>query len=417
MKSIKALSGLFLLALLISSCDSKPIVSEWRGENRSGIYQENNLLKEWPEDGPELVWEYDQLGYGYGTPVFTEDRMYVLGEIDSLGYLFNFDLEGNLIWKKDYGIEWTKTFRGSRSTPTVVDNLLYVCNGFGDITCFDAENGDKIWAKNSKIDFNGKYIMHGHSESLIVEDDKVFLMPGGADTNVVALNRFNGDIIWISKGLGQHPAYNAPQLIELETRNILVQFSAWALLGIDTKTGELLWVHEQDNLELEKRKLGYGDTHSNTAIYENGTIYYVAGDGNCAVKLELSDDGASIKEIWRNKETDGYMGGVLSIGNHIYTNGTHKPIYLCINKETGETSSTLKIGSGAAIAADNLIYYYNHKGKIMLIDPHPTEMKVISEFKITKGEKEHFAHPIINNGLLYIRHGGYLAAYNIKAEE
>ena len=32
-------------------------VYEWRGENRSGIYNETGLLKVWPEGGPELVWE------------------------------------------------------------------------------------------------------------------------------------------------------------------------------------------------------------------------------------------------------------------------------------------------------------------------------------------------------------------------
>ena len=50
----------------------------------------------------------------------------------------------------------------------------------------------------------------------------------------------------------------------------------------------------------------------------------------------------------------------------------------------------------------------------MLIDPNPTEMKVISKFRIEKGEKEHFAHPVINNGVLYIRHAEHFAAYKIK---
>lgn len=411
---MKLILGLSILSLLIYSCDTQPKIYEWRGENRSGVYQENNLLKEWPEDGPELVWEFDQLGYGYGTPVFTEDRMYVLGEIDSIGYLFNFDLEGNLLWKKEYGVEWTKTFRGSRSTPTVVNDLLYVCSGLGDIYCFDANTGDKKWTRELKKDFQGQYTMHGHSESLIIEDEKVYLMPGGSEYNVVALNRFTGDLIWNNKGMGERPAYNAPRIIKLATRNVLVQFSAYHLMGFDTKTGELLWSYLQDNLEPEKRTLGMGDTHSNTVIYEDGFIYYVAGDGNCGVKLELSDDGSQVTEVWRNADFDGFMGGIINLGDYLYSCGTKKPQLMSIHKNTGEIASTLKIGSGAVIAADNLIYYYNQKGKVMLIDPNPSDMKVISEFEIKKGQKEHFAHPVINNGILYIRHGDYIAAYNIN---
>ena len=41
-------------------------------------------------------------------------------------------------------------------------------------------------------------------------------------------------------------------------------------------------------------------------------------------------------------------------------------------------------------------------------------MEVISKFKIDKGTKEHFSNPVIGNGVLYIRHGNALMAYEIK---
>jgi outer membrane protein assembly factor BamB len=74
---------------------------------------------------------------------FLKIKCFVLGEIDNIGYLFAFDLEGKLLWKVDYGNEWVKTFPGSRSTPTLADNLIYVCSGLGNITCFEASNGEK----------------------------------------------------------------------------------------------------------------------------------------------------------------------------------------------------------------------------------------------------------------------------------
>jgi len=43
-----------------SSCFSQNIV-EWRGPNRTGIYNETGLLKEWPAEGPKLLWSYDEL--------------------------------------------------------------------------------------------------------------------------------------------------------------------------------------------------------------------------------------------------------------------------------------------------------------------------------------------------------------------
>lgn len=170
-------------------------IYEWRGKNRSGMYNETGLLKEWPEEGPELVWDYEGVGNGYGSPIFTPDGMYILGEIDSLAYLFAFDSTGTLLWKKDFGKEWVLNYDGSRSTPTIVDDLIYVTSGLGNVYCFNRNTSEKIWSVDMINDLNGTFPLFGYSESVIIEDDKVFCTPGGKDTNVVALNRFNGDII------------------------------------------------------------------------------------------------------------------------------------------------------------------------------------------------------------------------------
>ena len=49
-----------------------------------------------------------------------------------------------------------------------------------------------------------------------------------------------------------------------------------------------------------------------------------------------------------------------------------------------------------------------------LINPVPQKPGIISSFKITAGTKEHFSHPVISGGILYIRHGKVLQAYDIK---
>ncbi|MCF8364597.1 MAG: PQQ-binding-like beta-propeller repeat protein [Bacteroidales bacterium] len=392
-------------------------VYEWRGIQRKGIYYDKDLLKSWPEAGPALVWEYEGIGNGYGSPVFAPDKMYILGEIDSLAYLFTFDNNGTLLWKKPFGKEWVKNYNGSRSTPTVVNDLIYVTSGLGRLACLNRYDGEEIWKIDMIEDLHGTYPLFGFSESVIIEDDLVFCTPGGQDTNVVALNRFSGAIEWISKGAGERPGYNAPQIIHLNNRNILVNFTAYEMMGHDTKTGVLLWMHKQDNVKPEERKPGMGDTHSNTIIFEDGYIYYAEGDGNGGVKLKVSEDGKSIEEIWRNSSFDSYMGGIVKIGNHLYGSGTAKKDFKSINATSGEIEKILKIGSGAVIAADGMLYYYNFGGEVMLITQDPTDMQITGKFRIKKGENEHFAHPVINNGKLYVRHGNVLQAFNIKNKQ
>src|SRR5689334_15349468 len=39
---------------------------QWRGPKRDSISQEKNLLKAWPKEGPKLLWQVKDVGYGYG---------------------------------------------------------------------------------------------------------------------------------------------------------------------------------------------------------------------------------------------------------------------------------------------------------------------------------------------------------------
>lgn len=388
---------------------------EWRGHDRNGLYPDKNLLKSWPAEGPEKVFETDSLGAGFVSPVFTDDRFYITGEKDSIDYLYCFDLNGVKIWQTNIGKAWMRSYPGARSAPTVVDDLIYVGSGVGNLFCVKCSDGTIVWSKKLDTDFNGILPMHGYSESALIDGNKVFWTPGGKANNVVALDRFTGKLIWTNQCFGETSAYNSPRLITLPARKILVTFTAYHLLGLDTETGKLLWSHEQTSYPVEKRGPGYGDTHSNTVLYEDGFIYYVEGDGNCAVKLALSPDGTQIKEVWENKLFDSYMGGVVKIGNYIYGSGTAKPDFRSIDATTGVVTDSLRIGSGAVIAADDMLYYYNQKGEIMLLGYNNGKIQKVSSFRIKEGTLQHFAHPVIHDGILYQRHGSVLCGYKIKA--
>jgi|WetSurMetagenome_2_1015567.scaffolds.fasta_scaffold01581_5 outer membrane protein assembly factor BamB len=408
------IAALMTLILFWSSPSGKSKVYEWRGNDRSGIYNESDLLKEWPVNGPNELWAIDNIGNGFGSPVFTDENFYLTGEIDSMAILFSFNLNGEKQWQTFLGKEWMKSCPGSRSAPTIVDDMIYVGTGLGNLFCINRTNGKIIWSKELTSDFKGALPYHGHSESALIEGDKIFWTPGGKEHNVVALNRFSGKLIWSNKGFGERSAYNSPKLIELPSRKILVTFSAYHLMGFNTETGKLLWSHEQDNFPVEKRIPGNGDTHSNTVLYDNGAIYYVAGDGNCAVKLNLSEEGTKITQVWRNPGFDSYMGGVVKIGNYLYGSGTASPDIRAINATTGMLTDSLRIGSGAVIAADNMLYYYTQKGDLMLLGYEEGKIEKVSSFRIIKGTLQHFSHPVINKGVLYQRHGKVLMAFDIR---
>jgi outer membrane protein assembly factor BamB len=398
-----------LLIVTACYCNAQSI-AQWRGINRDGIYEDQQLLKTWPVNGPELLWAYEDLGDGFGSVAATSDMIFINGKIDSLSYTFAFNLQGKLLWKAPNGIEFTgkdysANFPGPRSTPTVLNDYVYVSSGLGRIACLEKLTGKEIWYVDMLRDYNGVMDQHGYCESLVVDDKKVYCLPGGIEKNVVAIDRFTGKTVWTSKALSDSATYCSPIIIKLPTRSILVTFSGHDLLGLDTETGQLLWSHHQAYSRYHQ--------HCNMPIYSNGSIFYIAGEGNGAVKLDLSVDGTSIKEVWRNSAVNNAYTGFVKIDNQLFSPDKAQKIK-CIDSDNGQVVDSLRVTKGGIISAEGMLYCYSENGNVNLIKLDGAKMEIVGEFKCTKGSREHFAHPVIGNGVLYLRHGKALMAYDIK---
>ena len=413
---MKKLQSILVCVLLLITAHQSigQKVYQWRGDNRDGVYNENKLMKSWPEKGPELLWFNEEIGQGYAAPVVTNDQLLINGEADSTSYLFAFDLKGKLLWKtangkEYYGKGFSASFPGSRSTPTVVGDLVYTSSGRGRLAGYELATGKEKWAVDMVPELGGIENQFGFAESPLIDGDKVYFMAGGAENNMVALNRFTGKTIWASKALGDTAAFCSPLLITLPARKVLVTLSTRFVFGVDAQTGELLWSSKTLN-DFKFERL-----HANTPIYADGFIYFTAGEeaANGAVKLELSADGKSIKEVWRNINVTNAQGGFIKLDNQLFTT-TKKKRLVCVDTNTGSVIDSLSGNKGGLIYADSKFYCYNETVDVKLIKFENNKFAEISKFRVDKGTKEHFSHPVIANGTMYIRHGRALMAYDIQ---
>jgi outer membrane protein assembly factor BamB len=412
---IGKLHSVFVLLSLLANQGIAQDIFQWRGVNRDGIYNESNLLKAWPEKGPELMWVNEEIGSGYAAPVVTKDKLLINGEADSTSYLFAFDLKGKLIWKTPngreyYGKGFAASFPGSRATPTVVGDMVYTSSGRGRLAGYELATGKEKWAVDMVPEMGGLENMFGYAESPLVDGDRIYFMPGGPTNNVVALDRFSGKTVWSSKAFGDTTSFCSPLMITLASRKIFVTLSHHYIFGLDAKNGEILWSQKLENFKLEGE-------HCNTPIYADGFIYYVVGDGNGngTVKLELSSDGKSIKEVWRNINVTNSMGGFIKLGDQLFTSIKKKRL-VCVDTNTGRVIDSLGVNKGSLVYADKLFYCYNETGDVKLLRFENNKFAEISKFKVEKGTKEHFSHPVIANGTMYIRHGKALMAYDIRGK-
>jgi len=63
-----------------------------------------------------------------------------------------------------------------------------------------------------------------------------------------------------------------------------------------------------------------------------------------------------------------------------------------------------------------MLYCYTEKGTLALVRPTTNAMELVSSFKITLGTGDHWAHPVVSDARLYIRHGDVLMVFYITEE-
>lgn len=403
---MKQLSVILILVLFTRIICLAQVATQWRGENSSGIYAVEKLMTQWPSDGPKVLWSFEKLGQGFSSPAFANNKIYVNGMDNGQAVLYILDMNGKELQQIKYGKEFDASYPGCRSTPTIVGDLAYLLTGHGVLTCLNLKTGKPAWQKDLINDFGGSNITWGYTESLLVDGDKLFCTSGGKTNNVMALNRMTGATIWSCPGVGETSAYCSPLLVKLPARQLLITHTSGHVLGIDASTGKLLWNSAHPN---------QWAVHPNTPIYQDGGLFVFSGYGQGGEKLKLSDDGSSVTNEWDIKSFDSRIGGAVLIDGYLYGSGDNGRSWQCIDWKTGKQMySSTEVAKGVVIAANKSLIGYSEKGELFMAEANPSGLKIVGKTKVILGNDQHWAHPVINKGILYVRHGSALIAYKIS---
>jgi outer membrane protein assembly factor BamB len=411
---LRFLRNLLLFSLFINCVLYAEDWPQFRGPERNGVSKETNLLKTWPAAGPALIWSYEGIGEGYSSPSIANGFIFVTGVVDSQETLYAFILDGKLKWKTQYGPAWTGTFPSARTTPTVDGKNIYVCSGMGNVVCLDAASGKIKWAVQAVEKFNAEYPKWGMAESPLIIDDKVICTPGGKNASVVALNKQNGKTVWQSNGLSELASYCSPILVQKERQKIIATMLEESFVGIDANNGKVLWQDEFSTYQKKPKAINpvspiqYQDLIFTTSGYNDGSAMY-----------RLSQGALVAQKTWIDTILDTHIGGVVLVDGYIYGSNwenNRNGNWVSLEWQTGKVMYEKKwINKGSIIAADGMLYCYEEKkGNLALVKATPQDFKIISSFKVPMGSGQHWAHPAISNGKLYLRHGE--ALMDIKAK-
>jgi outer membrane protein assembly factor BamB len=236
---------------------------------------------------------------------------------------------------------------------------------------------------------------------------------------MVALDKHTGEIVWETESLNDTSSFASPILIHFGGKKIIVNQTIKYLFGVDADDGRILWNVKYLDIETPTFHLWAPRNNTITPIFHDGYLFITSGYDHVGVMFKLTNEGNDVQQVWVNSDLDCHHGQVVRVGNYIYGANwidNRSGNWCCVDWTTGETMYEKEWHTkGSISAADNMLYCYEERrGNLALVEPSPDDFNIISSFRITEGSGPHWAQPVIHNGVLYIRHGNALMAYDIK---
>jgi outer membrane protein assembly factor BamB len=389
---------------------------QWRGPHRDGISQETGLLKEWPKDGPKLLWENKDIGSGYSTPAVAGDRLFVIsnkGVDDEYVQALSVN-DGKQIWSQHIGKVGPNQgpqYPGSRSTPTLDGAKLYALGSDGDLVCLEASTGEKIWKKSLRTDFGGKPGAWAYSESPLIDGDALVCTPGGSTATMVALNKQTGDVIWkAAESKEDRAAYSSPIVVDVDGVKQYVQFLQSGVVGVDAKTGKFLWTYS-------KTATG-SPANIPTPVAHAGYVFTSTARGGAGlVKVKAKGAEFEADSVYVSKDLPNSIGGSVLVGDYLY--GTTPKGLVCGEFTTGKVKWQDKcVGPASVCYADGRLYVRGESGGVALVeataDGYHEKGRFTPPDQPVRKNTRAWAYPVVADGKLYLRDLDRLWCYDIK---
>ena len=321
-------------------------------------------------EGVPKVKRHIKATHNNSTPA--TDGKYVVAFFGSEG-LFCYDVDGKLMWKKEFGIlnsgwfydpdyEW-----GTASSPIIYKNMVIVqCDVQKDsfLAAYDIKTGKELWRTPRE----------------------------------------------------EIPSWGTPTVYEGKTRAELITNATRAARGYDPMTGKELWrLTGNPEVTATTPIVGHDLIFIVNHYRPNQPIYAIRPGATGDISLDLKAGQTTNQYVaWSMQRGGAYMPTPLIYGDYLYIN-QNQAILRCLNAKTGEVAYQQRIGEGGSysaspVAADGKIYLSSEDGAIFVI-------KAGNKYEqLAKNEMGEIlmATPAISDGMLFVRGQHHLFAIGEK---
>ena len=391
--------------LLLAGVSAAAEWPQFRGPARDGRSQETGLLTEWPDAGPETLWEV-AVGGGYSGIAVAGGRVFTLSAEQAGEELIAWDAKtGRELWR--YATDRNRPDGeggGPRSTPTVVGDTVYAISAFGKLHAVDAAEGAARWSVDLVRDLNGVVPDWGYASSPLVLGDTLYVETGGGKGNgVTALDRHSGTVLW--RGGDDVSAYSSPQVVEFGGVPQLISFGGGAITSLDPSTGDTLW-----KLSWQTR---YGVNVAMPLLVSPELLLVSSGYnvGGMMIQGRVEDGVLSISQAWRTQRLRTTYASVVAHDGAVF--GFDSYFLRCLDAESGKELWNVRRTAGSILYADGHLLVVDGGGQLFLAEASRKGWVQKGKAKILRGRT--WNAPALADGVLYARSLNALVALRVGA--
>ena len=421
--------SILLIALVLTIIFSSRVVADdwnqWLGSQRDSIWRESGIITEIPESGLNVLWRAPISG-GFSGPAVADGRAFVSdykatdgdqtfdaggrSKVQGKERVHCFDAEtGKPIWEYEYDCPYNISYgSGPRATPTVDGDRVYVLGAEGHLTCLKVADGELVWQKDFKKEYDLKEAsIWGFASHPLVVGDTIYCLVGGEGSVAVAFDKLTGDEKWRALSTSDI-GYCPPTLIKAGGADQLLIWHSESINSLNPLTGDVYW-----SVEI---KPAYG--MSIIAPTHHGDHLLLTGLQGASMLLKLDTDKPGATEVWRGNGLHPDHNPPIVHDNHIYgvdDKGHLRCIEMIEGKRVWESTATMPNGRPAAAATCFIVkngehwYLTTEQGELIIAQMSPegfTEIGRTTLLDATStnwGRQIVWSHPAYANQCIYAR--------------
>ena len=436
------------VSLILWSSSMHADWTRFRGPNGAGVSTDQDPLPTNWSGTRNLQWKVPLPGPGSSSPIVVGDKIFVTywsgygmdrrnpGDLKQLRrHLICIDRHtGKTLWSKniearlpeiDYSGRITQHGYATH-TPVSDGEHVYAYFGKSGAFCFDME-GKQVWQRHIGMESDPEG--RGSASSPILYKHLLIVTASAESEALLGLNRKTGEVVWRQEAAGLNATWGTPALAQAgPDRTDLVIAVPKEVWGLNPNTGRLRWYSSG---------LQSGNSNS-SVISQDGIVYAVesgaGGGGGVAVRAGGKGDVTESRVLWSARHANRtatpilYQGRLYTFSNQIVT---------CIDARTGTEIFKARLRTGNAVPAaqgsfrrgggfggnyaspvigDGKIYFATRSGHVFVLKASE-RFELLAVNRMAEDGEDFSSTPAISKGLLFLRSNRNLYCLALREED